>query len=62
VNASAGFSAAIQQQLAPGQGNGCMTMSESSQKEPAPEDRYLKKMLGIIRSKGDFGEGEGSGY
>ena len=25
-------------------------MSESSQKEPTPEDRYLKKMLGIIRS------------
>jgi len=25
-------------------------MSESSQTEPAPEDRYLKKMLGIIRS------------
>jgi hypothetical protein len=26
-----------------------MAMSESSQKEPTPEDRYLKKMLGIIR-------------
>jgi hypothetical protein len=25
-------------------------MSESSQKEPAPEDRYLKKMLGIIKT------------
>ena len=25
-------------------------MSESSEKEPPPEDRYLKKMLGIIRS------------
>ena len=25
-------------------------MSESSEKEPAPEDRYLKKMIGIIRS------------
>jgi hypothetical protein len=27
-----------------------MAMSESSRKEPAPEGRYLKKMLGIIRS------------
>jgi hypothetical protein len=27
-----------------------MAMSESSQKEPAPEDRYLKKMLGIIKT------------
>jgi hypothetical protein len=26
-------------------------MSESSDKDPSPEDRYLKKMLGIIRSK-----------
>jgi hypothetical protein len=26
-------------------------MSESSEKEPTPEDRYPKKMLGIIRSK-----------
>jgi hypothetical protein len=25
-------------------------MSESPQKEPAPEDRYLKKMVGIIKS------------
>ena len=25
-------------------------MSESSQKEPAPEDRYLKKMAGIIKT------------
>jgi hypothetical protein len=25
-------------------------MSESSEREPTPEDRYLKKMLGIIRS------------
>jgi hypothetical protein len=25
-------------------------MNESSQKEPAPEDRYLKKMLGIIKT------------
>ncbi len=29
---------------------GCMAMSESSQKEPAPEDRYLKKMAGIIKT------------
>ena len=27
-----------------------MAMSESSEKEAAPEDRYLKKMLGIIKS------------
>ena len=27
-----------------------MAMSESSDKEPTPEDRYLKKMRGIIRS------------
>ena len=27
-----------------------MAMSESSDKEPRPEDRYLKKMRGIIRS------------
>jgi hypothetical protein len=27
-----------------------LAMSESSEKEPAPEDRYLKKMLGIIKS------------
>ena len=27
-----------------------MAMSESSDQEPTPEDRYLKKMRGIIRS------------
>ena len=26
-------------------------MSESSEKEPQPKERYLKKMIGIIRSK-----------
>jgi hypothetical protein len=29
---------------------GCIAMSESSQKEPAPEGRYLKKMAGIIKT------------
>jgi hypothetical protein len=27
-----------------------MTTSESADQEPKPEDRYLKKMIGIIRS------------
>jgi hypothetical protein len=29
---------------------GSVAMSESSQKEPAPEDRYLKKMAGIMKT------------
>jgi hypothetical protein len=50
IDRSNGFAKCISETVYERILGGSVAMSESSQKEPAPEDRYLKKMAGIIKT------------